>query len=219
MAKEIDQEEVSFWLQRLIGGSGQEKVQAASELSMAAVRVRGLVRVRGTLSRSAPQELPPDAMGAVLAELRNQESAVRKEVSLAVGEWGGAEAGDILARMLVGQDKDVDESVRRSVVAALHRIAGTAAVQAISQAAETDDSEIVRYDAIAALTALALQTQARRSVQSPGAVRARSVMRRSARLSPEGQQVLGTLERIRDNTNEKDYIRRIAETGITSFHR
>jgi len=210
-----------MWIERLRSESEQERVQAASELSRISIRTRGTVRTRGSASRAAPSEFPkslPDAMSRTLDALQDQSPAVRREVAAALGEWGDTDSANILNHMIVGPDLDGDESVRRAVVRALGTIGGPVAVRGLRAVAQNDEAEAVRRDAISALAELALQEPIAPRVAIRGAVRTRGVaVRPRPGLSSEAQEVLDTLKRISDDENEKEYLRRKAEAGLSTL--
>ena len=218
MPEKVDSQIVRLWLERLRTGSEKERAQAASELSRLHIRNRGSVRTRGSLSHSASSEFPPelstDAMSIVLTALRDESPAIRREVAFALGEWGNEEAANILARMLCKPGQDQEAEVRRACIAALKTIGGRVAVQALRMTAESDESEAVRYDAVAALAELALEAYPAPTAPR-SAIRTRGTPVRPRRdLSPEAQEILETLARIRDNEQEKEYLRLKAEAAI-----
>lgn len=219
MSERVDAQVVKSWLERLRTGDETERAQAASELSRLHVRVRGSVRTRGGLHQSArsefPSELSHDAMRTALAALQDDSPAVRREVAFALGEWGDENAATILHAIVLGKRQDPEEEVRRAGIAALGTIGGPTAVQTLCQVAEDDPAEAVRYDAVAALTELGLQEQPGAPVRTTGAVRTRGVpVRARASLGREAQQVVATLQRIRDKESEKEHIRRMAEAAL-----
>lgn len=207
MSEPIDPEEVKLWLARLQRESESDRVQAASELSRLRLRTRGAVRTRGTLSRSAPAEFPaavPGGLSQILTVLQQERSpAVRREVAAAVGAWGGARAAAILSALVTGSEQDSDESVRRAGVRALGLIGGREAVQALCAAAEHDQAEAVRREAIGALADLALQERPHSAVRGPG----RGVVK----------NVSDTLERIQQDAAAKSYLRHLAEAGLNAL--
>jgi len=219
MSKKIDIQVVQLWLERLRRGSIQERAQAAWELSRLHSRARGSVRTRGGLRHSAPSEFPPelsqDAMRTVLAALQDESPAVRREVAFSLGEWGDEQAATILSEMVVGDKQDFEEEVRRAAIAALGTIGGPTAVNTLCQVAEHDPSDAIRYDALATLSELVLQESSVPAVRRRGAVRTRGVpVRPRAGLGLEAQQVVATLQRIRDKESEKEHIRRMAEATL-----
>lgn len=218
MPGKVPREEIEFWLERLRSGDAQEMAQAASELSRLHVRTRGAVRTRGSLARAATAELDRDALGAVLDALRHTSAEVRREVAYAVGQWGDERAAKILATLAAGEARDADEGVRRAALRGLQAIGGPAAVRALRTAAEGDESEAVRYEAIDALTVLALYATTGPARRVPGAVRTRGALASPAsHLSLEAREALKTLESIRDNPGEKEYLRQTAQRGAASL--
>jgi HEAT repeat protein len=221
MQEQIDPNEIKLWIERLRSDSEEDRVQAASELSRMSIRVRGTVRTRGSASRAASSEFPkslPDAMSHTLDALQDQSPAVRREVAAALGTWGDTDAANILSHMIAGPGLDADEGVRRAVVRALGTIGGPVAVRGLQVAAQSDQAEAVRRDAISALAELALQEAAAPHVTSRGVVRTRGAeVRPRPGLSLEAQAVLATLKRISDDENEREYLRRRAEAGLSTL--
>jgi hypothetical protein len=150
-------------------------------------------------------------MDIVLRDLRHSNPEVRRQVVYAVGEWGDEFAARIIAALLIGSEKDTDESSRRAAVSALGNIGGPEAVRALRIAAESDNSEAVRYDAISMLATLALQAYPQPSARARGAVRTRRAAVPREDLSQGAREILTTLISIRDNAKEKEYLRKFAE--------
>lgn len=133
MSEQIDLQVIQLWLERLRSGSEKERAQAASELSHLHIRTRGSVRTRAGLRHSArgefPSELSQDAMRIVLAALRDESPAVRREAAFALGEWGNEEAATILCEQVVTtlqriRDKESEkEHIRRMAESALTPLA------------------------------------------------------------------------------------------------
>jgi hypothetical protein len=91
-------------------------------------------------------------------------------------------------------------------------------VRGLQVAAEHDEAEAVRRDAISALAELALQEPAVSRVATRDAVRTRGVaVRPRLGLSSEALKVLDTLKRISDDENEEEYLRRKAEAGLSTL--
>lgn len=227
MSKPVDSELVRVWLERLRAGSDAEKTQAASELSRLRIRTRGSVRTRGAIAHAAscdfPEEMAEGALDTVLAAFRDESPDVRREVACALGEWGDERAAEILRKTIVGEELDEDVEVRRAAISALGTIGGPAAVNALCQVAESDPSDMLRYDALASLTELAAQTELAAGAPLPGAVRTRggavrtrgAVVRTRSGLGAPAQQVVEALQRIRDNDQEKEHLRRMAEAALS----
>lgn len=226
MPKPVDSELVSVWLERLRAGNDAEKTRAASELSRLRIRTRGSVRTRGAMTRAAscgfPEQMAEDALSTVLAAFRDESPDVRREVACALGEWGDERAAEILGKTIVGDELDEDVEVRRAAVSALGTIGGPAAVNALCQVAENDPSDMLRYDALASLTELATQAESAVGITTRGAVRTRgaavrtrgAAVRTRGGLATEAQQVVRALQRIRDNDQEKEHLRRMAEAAL-----
>ena len=165
----IVQEEARKWVEKLKEAtSPQERVQAASQLRAVAVRARGAVRTRGTLTRAVEPVIPSRDLTDVLKELQTQPSEVRCEAAFALGEIGGDDMVELLAELA----KDPESSVRLIVADALGRIGGPKAVEALMTIAKNDPSEDVRTLAVEALGVLAIQER-KAAVRTSGAVRTR----------------------------------------------
>lgn len=221
MSEDIDVAEIGMWVERLSHPNEEARIEAASELSRLGIYWRGSTQTRGAVRRAAASRFPAslsDGLKPILTALQDESPAVRREATVALGEWGDDSVTDALSAMLIGSERDPDESVRRACVRALWLIGGRTAVAALREAAEHDSSEAVRRDAISALTELGVQEQ--RSGTATG-VRIRGGIRRQARrpgvcLMPESdlQTVLETLARIEQNIEEKNYLRHKAATGL-----
>lgn len=230
MSKEVDPQEVRRWVELLRSGSDEQKAYAASELSRVAIRTRGAVRTRGSLESVArgafPEAVREDAMQAAWAALQAQvDPAVRREVAFALGQWADETAVNVLKGMLVGPNPDPDEGVRQACVEALKTIGGRSAVQGLCVAAEGDQSEAVRYAAIAALAELIAEERQSRPKESGApaptvshAIRTRgAAVSPPADLSPAALSAFHSLVRIRDNDQEREYLRRMAEDALAAL--
>ena len=169
MFEEGIQEEARKWVERLREtATPQERIQAASQLRAVAVRARGAVRTRGTLTHAVKPVVPSRELADVLKELENQSPEVRREVAFALGEVGGEDMVKPLAEIT----KDLDSSVRLIVADSLGRIGGPKAVEVLMNMAKNDPSEDVRALAVEALGILAIQEH-KAVVRTRGAVRTR----------------------------------------------
>src|SRR5689334_20451639 len=147
MTPEVEAE-VKQWLHRLLTGAGGPRREAAAELSRLGVWTRGSVRTRGSLGRSAPNRLPePDRLGEVVACLGDADGEVRRQVALALGEWGDEAAAAALCRLL---QADADEEVQLYCVTALRMIGGPTAAEGLRRAAGRG-TEAVRHAALTAI--------------------------------------------------------------------
>lgn len=220
MSHHVNQNEVDRWLERLLHGKrDQDRLQAASELSRMRIRTRGVVRTRGSLSRAADSDFPESVGSATIRQAldtlqKDQSPAVRREVAAALGEWGSEYAVEILSRMAVGPTQDSDEGVRRACVRALGLIGGPDAAKSLSVAAEHDEVETVRREAIGALAELIRQEQGTRRTRTRGH---RMRTRGGRPSSPLLSNMLDTLGRISTNDGEEEYLRRKAEVGLTTL--
>lgn len=146
--------EVGGVLASLAPDAGAKELQeAASELVRLGVRSRESVGPRGSLFAPAPNRLPePERVLRLIECLEHSDKDVRSQAALAMGEWGGQEAAEALARRL---EVESDEDVQLYCVTALRLIGGTAAVEALRSAAERGTTERVRFVAKSAIAELA----------------------------------------------------------------
>ena len=122
-------DQVQEWLQRLVQSTGQDRSRAARELSRLGIWSRTGIRTRGSLSSSAPSRLPKlDGLNVLVAALEDQDAEVRSQVALALGEWGGEEAGEALAELLRVEQ---DERVCLFAITALRTLGGPAALEGL----------------------------------------------------------------------------------------
>ena len=173
-------EEARKWVEKLKAtATPQERIQAASQLRAVAVRARGAVRTRGTLTRAMESVVPSRDLADVLEELQTQPPEVRREVAFALGEIGGEDMVEPLSKLA----QDPDTSVRLIIADALGRIGGPRAVEVLMAMAKNDLSEDVRALAVEALGILAIQER-KAAVRSRGAARTKG-------LTPPEQGAMG----------------------------
>jgi HEAT repeat protein len=135
----------------IAAGSEQDRLAAVFGLCEIGVRLRGSVRTRGGISAPASARLLRQSLENLAAMLREDSPAVRRQVALALGEWGGEEDIEVLASLL---DLDPSDQVRTSAVTAIGNVGGRRAVDALCAAAMTGSVQ-VRRRAVVALRELA----------------------------------------------------------------
>lgn len=159
-------EEARKWVEEMKRAvAPQDLLRAASQLRGMAVRTRGAVSPRGSLSESGEALVSKKDLEDVLQELRKQPVEVRREVALALGEAGGEDIVQALAELA----KDPDPAVRLLSADALGKIGGPQAVKELVFIAQNDPDEDVRALAVEALGILALHEH-KNAVRSRGAV-------------------------------------------------
>ena len=213
--------EVQHWVNRLLTSTGQEKQQAAAQLSRLGVWTRGSIRTRGSLRAPAQNRLPePEKLPDVVRCLQDTDKGVRCQVALALGEWGNEEAARVLSQLL---QTETDEEVQLYCVTALRTIGGPLAAEGLRQAAE-NGTEAVRDAAITAIEELVTggpvddtegaavpQQHTPSVVRTRGAVRARGVVRtRGGKRQREVDNIAATLQRISADGTVSDYVRQRA---------
>ena len=221
-------EEVQQWLDQLLAGAGQDRKQAASELSRLGVRTRGSIRPRGLFNETPKNRLPePEKIKAMVQYLKDQDQEVRNQVALALGEWGGEEESRALSQIL---SADPDEDMQLYCITALRTVGGPTAAEALRQAA-LKGTEAVRGAAISALEDLVtggridctegpdipLQPEAS-TVRVSGAVRTRgAIQTRGGAETYLVSNVADTLQQVRNDKAASDYLRLRAEEVLRYF--
>ena len=127
-----------------------------------------------------------------------------------------------IAEKLSGESPDDDEGVRRAYVTALLKIAGPMGVRALSSAAQKDESEAVRYDALVALLELLLELRSEPSpgIHGPSAIQCKgaALPRTTHGLIPEVQkEIRNAFVGVSENEDEKEYLKHIAAKGVAFF--
>jgi HEAT repeat protein len=233
---------VGEWVSRLLAGTRDERLRAATELNRLGVGTRRSVRTRGSLVATAPSRLPAHGqVDAIAACLADADRAVRCQVALALGEWGGDEAVDALRRLWRSDD---DEEVQLHAVTALRTIGGPAAAETLRQMA-LDGSDRVRDAAISAIEELATggttddtegavpapvpaareeaaPVRVRGAVRTRGAIRTRGAVRSRGAVTPvrggpSTDTIASSLRQIRDDPDTPRSLRLRAGEVLALF--
>ncbi len=204
MFQESVREEAQKWVERLKASvTPQDRIRAASQLRSVAVRTRGAVTTRGSLSQAGTPLVSRRDLEEVLRELSEQPPEVRGEVAFALGEVGGEDMVEPLVRLA----KDPEASVRLISADALGRIGGPKAVQALVSIAKSDPDENVRALAVEALGILAIQERKAVAVRTRGAVQTGGPLAvERAGISTDVEALGQALERI-GQEDQSSYVR------------
>ena len=203
MDSQATQQEVQRLVELLRSRAVEQCLEAAIELKTSGVRTRGVVRTRGAVMHSATQRMEGLDFAPALEALADAHWEVRREVSLAVGEWGDELSVEVLGHLAC---TDSEWRVRVAVAEALANIGGPQAVVVLKRMAQTDPHQEVRAKGVEGLGNLALATwpeladkparDARGPVRTRGAIRVRGA-RPSKRVHPEAEAILDLLDQLR----------------------
>jgi HEAT repeat protein len=190
------QQEVQRLLDLLRSKVIEERLKAARQLKEIGVRTRG-GRTRGVVSKPASKPIEALDLTPAMEAIKDAHWEVRREVALALGEWGDEVAVKVLEHLA---RQDPDWEVRSAVAQALANIGGPRAVEVLKYMATTDPDPRARKAAVEGLAGLALTTWPefcpRGAVRTRGAVRIRGA-RPSKRVSPEADAILKLLDDLR----------------------
>jgi HEAT repeat protein len=199
--EELQQQEVQRLLDLLRSQITEERLHAAQELKAMGVRVRGAVRTRGAVTQPASKPIEALDLTPAMDAIHDAHWEVRREVALALGEWGDGVALEVLERLA---RNDPEWRVREAVAEALATIGGAKAVELLTSMVKTDPHPRPAERALKGLGDLALATwpdQLRRkepfaAVRTRGAIRMRGASP-SKRSSPEADALLALFDEMR----------------------
>jgi len=194
-------------VQRLLNGLrsrlSQERLDAAKELRELGTRMRGAVRCRGVVIQPAAKPVEALDLGPAMQAINDAHWEVRREVALALGEWGDEIAVEVLRGLA---RNDSEWRVREAVAEALSVIGGPKAVDVLTHIVRTDPHPGPAERALKGLGDLALATwpgqlrpapeASHGAVVTRGAVRVRGASP-SRRINPQADAILALLDEMR----------------------
>jgi HEAT repeat protein len=210
MEQQVSREEVKRLLELLRSQAAEERLRAATELKSMGVNARGAVRTRGAVTQPAARPLEEIDLTPAMEALSDAQWDVRREVALAVGEWGDKLAIEVLERLA---RTDSEWRVRATVAEALANIGGPKAVENLTYMVKKDPHPNPVERAMEGLGDLALATWpdslGPAAPERSGAVRTRGGAVRtqrqgrvrgtspSGRVNPEADAILDLLDEVR----------------------
>lgn len=206
MINEVAEAEVSRWIEQF-DNTPDDRERAASELVRIGIFTRRSVRSRGSLIVAAQNRLPQRGkLPNLLKSLHSSDRAVRCQVALALGEWGGEEVATPLVNTLMS---DHDEQVKLYCITALRTVGGPTVAAALAEVA-VNSSDRIRSAALEALEELATAGGRVEESERPPAPAKAKVMRSFAVLAKPGtgrrarrrdavHKVVTALERLRSD--------------------
>lgn len=167
------------------------------------MRTRGATRTRGAVTQPASKPIQALDLSPALDAIDDAHWEIRREVALALGEWGDEVALKVLERLA---RNDTEWRVREAVAEALATIGGAQAVELLTYMVKTDPHPRPAERALKGLGDLALATwpeqlkaepeEQRAAVRTRGAIRVRGASP-SKRISPEADALLALLDEVR----------------------
>jgi len=199
----LQQQEAQKLLDRLRSQASEERLRAAKELREMGVHTRGAVRTRGAVNQPASKPIQTLDLTPAMEAISDAHWEVRREVALALGEWGDEVALEVLKRLT---RNDSEWRVREAVAEALATIGGAKAVDLLTDMVKTDPHPRPAERALKGLGDLALVTwpdqlrpvdrEASAAVRTRGAVRVRGASP-SRRINPDADALLALLDEAR----------------------
>ena len=199
----LRKQEAQRLLEQLRSHVAEERLQAAKGLNQLGIRTRGVVRTRGAMTRTASKPIQSLDLTPAMKAIDDAHWEVRRDVALALGEWGDEVALTVLERLM---RSDSEWRVREAVAESLANIGGPRAVELLTEMVKTDTHPRPAERALKGLGDLALATWPDKlgsaDLNRPVAVRTRGAMRvrgasPSKRTTPEADALLALLDEVR----------------------
>ena len=213
---EVDQRDVREWVGKLKQASSViEHLQALQNLRMTAVRTRGAIRMRGTITQSSEGILPKSELNELLEKFRSEPVEIRREVAFALGDLAGEEIVPTLESLL----DDPEDSVRRVTLESLGKIGGSRAVGILVKIASKHEDEEMRAKAVEVLGTLAVREWKSQTTSRAVPVRTRGLTARIsvADLSPRAKEVIDQLKKL-SKSDPSSHVRERAREATEPFH-
>jgi HEAT repeat protein len=213
-------ETISQCVARLRDTVGRQRQQAAAELIQLGIRTRGTILPRGSEKSPAPNRLPEYGMQEqILNGLKDADAATRREIALALGEWGDERAAQNLARLLHEQ-RDEDEDVRLACIFALKMIGGEDSVNALARTAAGDTSDGIRFAALAALEELGAGGWIDVTDRNPPPLPQRTEIRtRGGERYAANSEAIEILKDISNDDTQPEYLQQKAKDALAYLRR